>query len=162
MDSGVNQCVATRVDFFEKYCTVPTEVAEEVKAFIADINSLGNSCSGVADFEAKFVSEGLSDRFNTLITKCPPKPYKMTEEDKQHAKETAKKIFKEDKERIINEAVADVAESATMAAESELMSQRRRSMSEAGVLDDYTRATNAIDAAARVGGFLKGLFKKKK
>lgn len=35
-------------------------------------------------------------------------------------------------------------------------------MIEAGVFDEYTRVSNAIDDAGRVGKFIGGLFKKKK
>ena len=49
-------------------------------------------------------------------------------------------------------------ESVEMKLESDLRTQRIRQMSEAGVLDDYTKASNIIEDA----GILARLFKKKK
>ena len=67
-------------------------------------------------------------------------------------------MFTEDKDRILWEAGQDVLESVEMKIESDLRTQRIRQMSEAGVLDDYTRATNMLEDV----GILARLFRKKK
>ena len=86
----------------------------------------------------------------------------MTNEEKQHSKETAKEIFKEDRSRIVKEAAAEVVEHATIMADEDLIAMRREAMIEAGVFDEYTRVSNAIDIITESGSFLKNLFKKKK
>jgi len=162
MNDYIKQCVNSRVDFFDKYYTVPAELKPEVEAFIDDINQLGNAATDAVDFENKFASSELSERFNSLLTRCIPKAYNMTNEEKQHSKETAKEIFKEDRSRIVKEAAAEVVDHATIMADEELIAMRREAMIEAGVFDEYTRVSNAIDIMTESGSFLKKLFKKKK
>ncbi|MBO5783788.1 MAG: hypothetical protein J6R33_02350, partial [Clostridia bacterium] len=115
-----------------------------------------------ADFEAKFAAGGYQDQFNGLVTRCTPKPYTMTAEDKQHSKEVAKELWKEDRSRILKEAAEDVVDHASVMLEEELIAKRREVMIEAGVFDEYTRATNVMDMASEAGGLFKNLFKKKK
>ena len=162
MNDYVKQCVNARVDFFDKYYTVPTDLKPEVEAFINEINQLGDGAIDAVDFENKFASSELSKRFNNLLTQCVPKAYHMTNEEKQHSKETAKDIFKEDRSRIIKEAAAEAVEHAAVMADEELIAKRREAMIEKNVFDEYTRATNAVDIITESGSFLKKLFKKKK
>ena len=82
----------------------------------------------------------------------------MTEEDKAYSKQVSREIFREDKDRILKEAGQDLLESVEMKAESDLHSQRIRAMSEAGVLDDYTKVSNVVEDV----GILARLFGKKK
>ncbi len=89
MNDYIKQCVNSRVDFFNKYYTVPAELKPEVEAFINEINKLGDAATDAVDFENKFASSELSERFNSLLTRCIPKAYNMTNEEKQHSKETA-------------------------------------------------------------------------
>ena len=162
MNDYVKQCVNARVDFFDKYYTVPTDLKPEVEAFINEINKLGDGAIDAVDFENKFASSELSERFNSLLTRCIPKVYNMTNEEKQHSKETAKEIFKEDRSRIIKEAAEEAVEHATIMANEELIAKRRESMIEEGVFDEYNRASNAADIITESGSFLKNLFKKRK
>ena len=162
MNQDIKLCLEPRAEFFTRYCEVPAQLQGEVDSFLTDLNALGESSSDAASFEANFISSGLSDRVNSLVTRCTPKAYQMTQQDKAYSKQVARELYEEDKDRIRKEALQDIGESITMAAESEMMSQRRRAMSEAGVLDEYTRATNAIDDMGRAAGFLGGLFRKKK
>ena len=162
MNDYIKQCVNSRVDFFDKYYTVPAELKPEVEAFINEINKLGDAATDAVDFENKFASSELSERFNSLLTRCIPKAYNMTNEEKQHSKETAKEIFKEDRSRIIKEAAEEAVEHATIMANEELIAKRRESMIEEGVFDEYTRASNAADIITESGSFLKNLFKKRK
>ena len=162
MNDYVKQCVDSRVDFFDKYYTVPAELKPEVEAFINEINQLGDAATDAVDFENRFASSELSERFNNLLTRCIPKAYNMTNEEKQHSKETAKEIFKEDRSRIIKEATEEAVEHAAIIANEELIAKRREAMIESGVFDEYTRASNAVDVIGESGSFLKKLFKKKK
>ena len=162
MDENIRQCINSRVDFFDKYYTVPEELKAEVEKFICEINQLGNSASNAVDFENKFASSGLSERFNGLLIRCIPKPYNMTNEEKRRSKQTAKEIFKEDRSRIVKEAVADAVDYTAIMAQEELIAKSREAMIEADVFDEYTRATNAIDMITESGNLLKSLFRKKK
>ena len=162
MDENIKQCINSRVDFFDKYYTVPEGLKEEVETFICEINQLGDSASDAIDFENKFVSSGMSERFNGLLVRCTPKPYNMTNEEKRQSKQVAKEIFKEDRSRIVKEAAADVADYASVMASEEIIAKSREAMIEADVFDEYTRATNAVDIIVESGNLLKNLFKKKK
>lgn len=158
----IKQCVNSRVDFFDKYYTVPAELKPKVETFINEINQLGDAATDAVDFENKFASSELSERFNSLLARCIPKAYTMTNEEKQHSKETAKEIFKEDRSRIIKEAAEEAVEHTTIMANEELIAKCRESMIEEGVFDEYTRVSNAADIITESGCFLKNLFKKKK
>ena len=162
MNDYIKQCVNSRVDFFNKYYTVPAELKPEVEAFINEINQLGDAATDAVEFENKFVSSGLSERFNNLLTRCIPKAYNMTAEEKQHSKETAKEIFKEDRSRIIKEAAAEVVDHAAVMATEELIAKRRELMIEKDVFDEYTKVTNVIDYTTDGVKFFKKLFKPKK
>lgn len=162
MDCAVLQCIQVRKDFFEKYYTVPSEVKPEVDAFLASLYTLGEQAKDSVDFEAKFAAEGFQDRLTGLLVRCTPKPYEMTAEEKKASNETAKELFKEDRGRIVKEAAAETVDYGTVMAKEELIAVKRQIMVEAGVYDDYTRATNAADMITETGGFLKNLFKKKK
>ena len=162
MNDYIKQCVTSRVDFFDKYYTVPEELKPEVETFVREINQLGNSVTDAVEFENKFVLSGLSERFNNLLTRCIPKAYNMTAEEKQHSRETAKEIFKEDRSRIIKETAADVVDHAAVTVTEELIAKRREKMIEADVFDEYTKVTNVIDFATDGGNFFKNIFKRKK
>jgi hypothetical protein len=162
MNDSVRQCVAPRADFFGQYCEVPPALQGEVDAFLADLHALAESSTDAAAFEAAFVSGGLSDRFHSLISRCTPKAYQMTAQDKAYSRQVAKEMLREDKGRILQEAASDVGESISMKVESDMITARNRAMSEAGVLDDYTRLSNNVEYAKDAAGLLGKLFKKKK
>ena len=162
MNEYVQVSVNSRVEFFDKYYSVPQALVPEVNSFIAEINSLGEGCVDCTEFEAKFVSSGLSDKFNSLLTRCTPKPYQMTTEEKQFAKDTAKQMFKENRSEIIKHEISEIADHIMVEAEEELIAKRRQVMIEHDVYDDYTRASNYIDAVEDATSFLGRLFKKKK
>lgn len=157
MNEEVRVCVSARTDFFGKYVTVPPALQQELDVFLEKINALGEASASAAVFEQQFQATGLMDVFNSLVTRCTPQAYQMTAEDKAHSRQVAKEIFHEDKDRILKEAGQDILESVEMKVESDLRTQRIRKMSEAGVLDDYTRASNAVEDL----GILTRLFKRK-
>ena len=158
MIEEVRLCVEARTEFFGKYMSVPSTLQPEVNCFRERITALGEGSTNAAEFEQQFQNTGLSEVFNSLVTRCTPQPYQMTQEDKAHARQVAREIFAEDKSRILKDAGEDLLESVEMKLESDLRTQRIRQMSEAGVLDDYTKASNVIEDA----GILARLFKKKK
>ena len=158
MIAEVKTCVSARADFFGKYVTVPPDLQPEVNSFLARIHALGESCANAAEFEQQFQAGGLMAEFNGLVTRCTPQAYQMTDQDKAYSRQVAKEIFQEDKSRILKEAGQDALESVTMKAESDLRAQRIRQMSDAGVLDDYTKASNVMEDV----GILSRLFKRKK
>lgn len=162
MLTDVKTCVDTRVNFFGQYYEVPASVQPDVDTFIKKINALGENSSSVTDFESKFASSGLSDAFNALLTRCTPKAYQMTQEEQQQAKQTAKDLMFESKADMASYIAKDVSDSVAVEAKEELISQGRKQMIEAGVFDEYTRATNIIEDASLLGGFFAKKFKKKK
>lgn len=162
MDNAIAQCIRTRADFFEQYYIVPEAVRPELEAFFRQLEQLGEVSVDAVDFEARFAAAGLQEQMNQLLVHCTPKPYQMSRQDKQTVQETKKQLFREDRSRILKEAAQDALDHASVAAEEELIARRREMMIDAGVFDEHTRASNAVDMAKEVGGMLKGLFKKKK
>lgn len=157
----IKVCVEARTNFFGTYMTVPEQLQAELDDFISRICALGESCSSAGEFEQKFASSGLSDTFNSLVSRCTPQAHQMTRDEKAHARETAKEIFREDRGRILKEAGNDLLETVSMKAESDLRSASIKKMAEEGVLDDYTKVSNAIDDIGIIGRFFKRKFGKK-
>jgi len=144
------------LNVFEQYYTVPEEMKGEFEIFKSDLLALAESSADSQAFEAAFMSSGLSDRYNGLLTRCTPKPYEMTEADKAASKEVRKQMFEENKEQIAKDILSDAADSVMMKAESDLITKRREAMIESGTLDEYTRATNAVED---IGWFAKSIGK---
>ena len=162
MHDDVKICVSSRVDFFDTYYDAPPQMQDVVAAFIAEVKELGERSADVQEFEAQFVSLGLSDRFNAILPKCTPKAVPVTAEQKAYAKEVRREMWEEQKGQIAKDAVADIAESVSMRAESDIRQASIRTMSDAGVLDEYTRASNVVDDVGYAAKFLTKLFKNKK
>lgn len=163
MNEYVKISVDSRIDFFNKYYSVPESAKNSVENFIKEITVLGESCSDSTEFESKFISSGLSEQFNNLLNCCTPKAYKMTDEEKQYSKSIAKDVvFEGGKKEIAKDIAKDVVDTIAVEAKEEAHAIKRKVMMEAGVYDEYTRVSNAIDDAGRVGKFIGGLFKKKK
>lgn len=162
MTEEVKVCVEARTGFFSQYVTVPPAVQPELDSFLEKIRALGEASADAAAFEQQFQAGGLMEEFNGLVTRCTPKAYQMTQEDKAYSHQVAKEMFLEDKDRILREAGEDLLETVEMKVESDLRTQRIRQMSEAGVLDEYTKASNAVEDAGIIARFFKGKFGKKK
>lgn len=162
MNEHVQVSIQARTDFFEKYYEVPSDVEPDVEQFVREMKGLGESCLDATEFESKFTSMGLAERFNQLLIRCVPKPYQMLEAEKKQVKEMTKKMMKENQGQLVKDAVEDAVDYASVMAEEELISMKRKAMIEMGVFDDYTRATNTIEYTKDAVSFLSGLFKKKK
>lgn len=128
----------------------------EFDAFKNDLLSLEESGADSQVFETAFISSGLRDRYNGLLTRCTPKPYEMTEADKATSKEVRKQMFEENKGQIAKDIVSDVADYVMMKAESGLIAKSRKAMIESGSFDEYTRAANAVED---IGWFAKSIGK---
>lgn len=161
MQQDVLVCVNARLDFFEKYYTVPDGMRAEVDSFIAQVNALGERSADAGAFEAEFASSGLSAQFNAMLPKLTPVAQKMTAEQKAYSKQVRTEVLGQTPEQLAKDIVNDVADTIMVEAEEELIARRRREMTEAGVFDDYTRATNLVEDVGIVGKFFKGLFGKK-
>lgn len=161
MNEYVKMSVQSRADFFEKHYTVPAEVQPDVDAFLAQLNQLGEQCADAAAFEAQFAA-GLSETFNNLLLRCTPNAYQMSAEESARVEETKAQMFEEDREAIEQKIVDDIEDHIKVEAKEELFAASRKAMIGAGVFDEYSRVSNAVDDASRLGGFLGGLFKKKK
>ena len=155
----IKTCVSARTDFFGKYTVVPAELQGEVDAFVAAVVALGEASSDVASFESAFASGGLSDQFNSLVTRCTPKAYEMTDADKEYSRQVAAEMYSKDD--LVQDVTDDLIDSAKMQAESDLHALGRRAMSEAGILDDVTKATNLVEDVGLISGFFKKKFGKK-
>ena len=162
MSPDVKQCVDARLNFFEQYYTVPEVVQGDVDAFRRDVLSLAENCADATAFETNFVSSGLNDRFTNLITRCTPKPYSMTAEEKTASEEVKKQMREENKGQLAKDIAGDVADSVLMEMDSDAHSMSRQMMIETGVYDEYTRATNAVEDIGWLAGSLGKLFRKKK
>ena len=161
MLDDVRVCVEARTGFFSTYMTVPPALQPELDSFLARVTALGEESTSAAEFEQQFQTSGLSDMFNSLVTRCTPQAYQMTKEDKAYSRQVAKEIFREDKDRILKEAGQDLLESVELKGESEINAERIRQMSDAGVLDEYTKVSNAVEDVGILARFFKGTFGKK-
>lgn len=161
MTDEVKKCVDIRINFFDEYFTIPEDMQNEVQAFIADITLLGNSCNSATEFEQKFVSEGLSERFNAILPKCIQKPVKMTKEQKKQSRKIAKEILAENKDELVDDALTYVANRGMNDLRDKAIAISREKMIEEGTMSDYTIRKNYIEDGIRFTRFLKDKFKKK-
>lgn len=155
MIDEVKICVDAKVNFFEMYFEIPDSLQGEVDTFIRETTELGENCSSAAEFEEKFVSSGLSDRFNGIIPKCRPKSAKMTKEQKRHSVETAKEIIKENRKELAKDALTESANRVFHDIRDEQISQSRERMLEEGTMADYTIARNRAEHIRGLFRFLK-------
>lgn len=161
MTDEIKKCVDIRINFFNEYFTVPEDMQNEVQAFIDDMTLLGNGCSSSTEFEEKFVSEGLSDRFNAILPKCTQKPVKMTKEQKKQSRKITKEILTENKDELIDDTLTYVANRGMNDLRDKAIANNRKKMIEAGTMADYTITKNYIEDGTRLARFLKNKFKKK-
>lgn len=161
MTDEVKKCVDIRINFFDEYFTIPEDMQNEVQAFIADITLLGNSCNSATEFEQKFVSEGLSERFNAILPNCIQKPVKMTKEQKKQSRKIAKEILAENKDELVDDALTYVANRGMNDLRDKAIAISREKMIEEGTMSDYTIRKNYIEDGIRFTRFLKDKFKKK-
>ena len=161
MQQDVLTCVNARLDFFRKYYNVPEPMQEEVNSFASALTALGESSADAGAFEAAFVSSGLSARFNAILPRLTPVAQAMTAEQKQYSQQVRREVLGQTKGQMAKDIAADVADTIMVEANEEMIAQRRRQMIDAGVYDEYTRATNVAEDIGIAGRFFKRLFGKK-
>ena len=118
MRDDVKACVDARVTFFDMYYTVPGDVQPEVDSFVQMVTALGERSADAADFEAEFVSLGLSDKFNAILPKCSPKAVQVSQEYQDYSANVQKEFKEERKKQFVDTLLNDVEESVTMRIES--------------------------------------------
>jgi len=162
LNNDVKQCVDARLNVFTQYYEVPPALQNEVDQFSADITVLANQSADAAAFEAAFAANGMQERFNSILPRLTPKAYTPTAQDKATSKQVLKDMIKEDKDDIVKYAAKDVADSAMVKAESELIAAGRKAMIEEGTFGTYTKVTNAVEDAQILTGLFRKKFGKKK
>ncbi len=160
MRDDIKTYVDAKVNYFEQYFTIPESAQEEFQQFADAVNALGESCSDAMDFESRYMSEGLMDKFTALITKCQPKAVQISQADQAYADQIAAEMKKEFKRDSAKHAAKGVLDTIRIEAESEFRRRRREEMIEAGTFDEWNRTTNKIDDAGRVLQGLGRLLKK--
>lgn len=151
----MKEYIDAKCNVFTEYMNVPAELEGEFGCLCTEMHALGDNCEDYSEFEARFVSSGLSDRYNSLLARCTPKAVQMTDEQKKASFNMAKEQFS------AKDMLRDAADMASTELKQEAISMRRKKMIEDDVFDDYTRTTNKIDNAARAGKFLFNRLKKK-
>lgn len=166
MDNGVKACFDAKFDVFRQYFDVPEEVQVELDAFGLRVYAMGEQASDAMDFEAKFAAQ-FQEEYNAFFLRCTPRAVPMTAEQLAESKRLENEMMygTNDPAKIkckkLAQAAKDIAEMAATELEQEAISMSRRAMIEAGTFDDYTRASNKVDDAVRLGKAIGGLFKKK-
>lgn len=166
MDSGVRACVDAKRDVFRQYFDVPEEVQAELEILFGKIEALGEQASDAMNFEAKFAAQ-FQEEYNGFFLRCTPRAVPMTAEQLAESKRLENEMMygtnDPAKIKLMKASIAakDIAEMAATELEQEAISMSRRAMIEAGTFDDYTRASNKVDDAVRLGKAIGGLFKKK-
>ena len=150
-----------RINFFDEYFTIPENMQNEVETFIADVTLLGNHCNSATEFEEKFVSEGLSDRFNAILPKCTQKSVKMSKEQKKQTRKIAKEMLAENKGELMEDTLTYVANRSMNDLRDNALASSREKMLKNGSMADYTITKNYVEDGIRFGRFLKNKFKKK-
>ena len=149
MDDGIRACIEARTNMFGTYVDVPAEIAGEVEAFAAELETLGNEAADSTDFEAKFAAAGMQEKFNGLFAKCTPKAFEMTAEQKAASAAMARENLS------ARDVAMDIADMAATEIREEAISMKRKAMIESGTFDEYTRVSNKIDDIKRIGKLLK-------
>ena len=159
MVDEVKTCVDAKINFFEEYFSVPDDLKSEMDMFIKDTQALGEQCSSASEFEQRFSTSELLNRFNTLVSKCTPKAKKMTKEEKKQSVKIAKDILYENRAEIAKDTLKDTANRIINDKRDEMLTKNREKMIEEGTYADYTIRRNKINS---IRDFLEKIFNKKK
>ena len=159
MVDEVKTCVDAKINFFEEYFSVPDDLKSEMDMFIKDTQALGEQCSSASEFEQRFSTSELLNRFNTLVSKCTPKAKKMTKEEKKQSVKIAKDILYENRAEIAKDTLKDTANRIINDKRDEMLTKNREKMIEEGTYADYTIRRNKINS---IVDFLEKIFNKKK
>ena len=72
MKKEIKECVEMRRNFLKEYFVIPDSLKDEVDAFMKSLEALGETCETPEEFEERFLSEGYSDKYNSLYPNCVP------------------------------------------------------------------------------------------
>ena len=161
MTQDVQVCVNARLDFFTKYYSVPAPMVPEVDAFVHQLYELAERSANAMEFEQGFATE-LSARFNGLLPRLQPVAQQLTPQQQEQARQNYQQMRQERGESLADDVASEFADDVAMKMESEMIAGARKRMIEDGTFGQYTRATNAVEDAQYLGGFLGRLFKRKK
>ncbi len=158
MRADVKACVDARLQFFGTYMQVPEALRASHNEFCRQTIVLGEQSPDAAWFEQQFQANGLSQWFNDLVSRCTPINVAPTPEQKKASRQMAWEMHKD---TLAKDVAAEFVDDAAMKLESDVIAAGRERMIQQGTFAEYTRATNAVEDAHRLGGFLGKLFKKK-
>lgn len=162
MNEEIKKCIEARTSFFDEYYTIPDDLKSEVNSFIVEIKELGNGCKDVHEFEERFISTGLSEKFNEILPKCIPKPVKMTKQQKKQSVKITANILKTNKNEIINDSLNRVSQNTFNKIKDDAIDRNRKRMIANDTFDDYARSSNGLNNGGLLFGFVKKIFKKNK
>lgn len=160
MNSDVQKSVDAKTHYFDEYLIVPDSLWPEVDAFCAEVAALGEQCADFNAFENRFASEGLSEKFVTLICQCAQKASPQTKEQQRESLKTAKSMMRENRKETAEYLADSVLTSARVEAEGRILKENRERMIENDTMGDYTRTKNAIEDGISLFGFLLNKFRK--
>lgn len=166
MNSEVRSSIEAKFNVFTDFFEVPPQIQPEVDELRERAEALGETCTDAMDFESKFAVE-LQEKYNGMFMKCSPKAVNMSPEQLAESERIANELNygTSDKKGVAKAKVKEMFSGGvnivTTELEQEMIAKRRESMIEAGTFDEYTRASNKVDALKRGAGLLGGLLKKK-
>lgn len=160
MNSDVQKSVDAKTHYFDECLIVPDSLWPEVDAFCAEVAALGEQCADFNAFENRFASEGLSEKFVTLICQCAQKASPQTKEQQRESLKTAKSMMRENRKETAEYLADSVLTSARVEAEGRILKENRERMIENDTMGDYTRTKNAIEDGISLFGFLLNKFRK--
>ena len=138
MDKYVKMCIDSREKTFYDYYEVNDKnIKKEIDEFIKDMNTLGNSVSDSTEFETKFASSELSNRYMNLLTKVSTN-CKMKDA-----------VDEEDNDK--NEVLEDSKRFAKRMVSMEANRQMRR----IPIVGDVMRAKQHVDLFSKIKGKIK-------
>lgn len=160
MYDDVKKCIDARLDYLNLYLVSPPEIKPEIDAFSKDVTKLGEACSDAEEFERRFASERLFERFSSLVCKCTQRNTKMNASDIKRSVKTTGEILGNNKKQIVKDIVDDACMYARVEVVDRATMKSREQMIEDGTLADYTIKRNMVEDGLRILGSLARRFKK--
>lgn len=146
MNKEVEASIKGRKDaFFNFYDITDADLKKKIEDYFKEVEEFGKGCSGSADFEAKFASSELNqkyvDLFTEVGTKCKPKNVELPETEEVSAKDLAK----EELDYEMKEAVDSAGRAVRRKANEKMLSEARSTP----ILGDIMEAKQHYDLFSR-------------
>ena len=90
MDAMIKQTISGYTSVFSAFPVSDEGIKKEIADFENEINALGESCSDVMDFMAKYPASGLSEKYSDLIARASAPPPPPTEGGAEEQTQTSK------------------------------------------------------------------------